>query len=41
MAETDKQPVDRIETAMHGTPKLHPDDNASTWGPFGNASKSQ
>ncbi|AVW10808.1 YueI family protein [Lactiplantibacillus paraplantarum] len=34
MAETDKQPVDRIETAMHGTPKLHPDEQRKYLGTF-------
>lgn len=34
MAETDKQPVDRIETAIHGTPKLHPDEQRKYLGTF-------
>ncbi|WP_048000154.1 YueI family protein [Lactiplantibacillus herbarum] len=34
MAETDQQPVDRIETAMHGTPKLHPDEQRKYLGTF-------
>lgn len=34
MAETDKQPVDRIQTAIHGTPKLHPDEQRKYLGTF-------
>lgn len=34
MAETNNQPVDRLETAMHGTPKLHPDEQRKYLGTF-------
>jgi len=34
MADTEKQPVDRIQNAMHGTPKLHPDEQRKYLGTF-------
>ncbi|AVK63383.1 DUF1694 domain-containing protein [Lactobacillus sp. CBA3606] len=34
MADTDKQPVDRLQTAMHGTPELHPDQQHKYLGTF-------
>ncbi|BDZ31392.1 YueI family protein [Lactiplantibacillus sp. WILCCON 0030] len=34
MADKDMQPVDRIQTAMHGTPQLHPDEQNKYLGTF-------
>ncbi|MFD1421927.1 YueI family protein [Lactiplantibacillus songbeiensis] len=34
MADTEKQPVDRLQTAIHGTPKLHPDEQRKYLGTF-------
>ncbi|WP_338209989.1 YueI family protein [Lactiplantibacillus paraxiangfangensis] len=34
MADIEKEPVDRIQTAMHGTPKLHPDEQRKYLGTF-------
>ncbi|MFB9770196.1 YueI family protein [Lactiplantibacillus modestisalitolerans] len=34
MADTNQQPVDRIQTAIHGTPKLHPDEQRKYLGTF-------
>jgi len=34
MADKDMQPVDRIQSAMHGTPQLHPDEQNKYLGTF-------
>ncbi|CAM3027255.1 YueI family protein [Lactiplantibacillus plajomi] len=34
MATNEQEPVDRIQTAMHGTPKLHPDEQRKYLGTF-------
>ncbi|WP_318765801.1 YueI family protein [Lactiplantibacillus carotarum] len=34
MADSEQQPVDRIQSAMHGTPKLHPDEQRKYLGTF-------
>ncbi|RRK10761.1 DUF1694 domain-containing protein [Lactiplantibacillus garii] len=34
MADKEQAPVDRIQTAMHGTPKLHPDEQRKYLGTF-------